>query len=152
MPSAGLVDGAVASLDLRASELSDRPFLLALYGSTREKELAQVPWSAEQKDAFLRMQFDDQERYYRMVFGKARFDVVERRGSPIGRLCVDRRPGEIHVLDITLAPEERGKGIGTSLLGGDSGRGAGRGKERVDLRGSGEPRDEALSAPRVPSE
>lgn len=75
-----------------------------------------MPWSAEQKDAFLRMQFDAQDRYYRMEFGKARFDVVERIGSPIGRLYVDRRPDEIHVLDITLAPEERRKGIGTSLL------------------------------------
>ncbi len=116
---AAVAAGARASVCLRASEPSDRPFLLALYGTTREKELALVPWSAEQKEAFLRMQFEAQDRHYRQEFAAARFDIVERRGSPgkpIGRLYVDRRQDAIHVLDITLVPLERGRGIGTSLL------------------------------------
>lgn len=45
------------------------------------------------------------------------FDVVEVDGRPVGRLIVDRRPGDIRVVDISLVPHARGAGIGTRLLG-----------------------------------
>src|SRR3712207_8583920 len=41
-------------------EPSDDEFLLDVYASTRSEELAPVPWTDEQKRAFLRMQFDAQ--------------------------------------------------------------------------------------------
>jgi ribosomal protein S18 acetylase RimI-like enzyme len=115
--AAGVASGALVGVAPRATEPSDRPFLLALYRSTREREMALVPWSLDQKEAFVRMQFEAQDRYYREQFASASFDVVEREGSPIGRLYVDRRETELRVIDITLAPAERGRGIGTALLG-----------------------------------
>jgi len=75
-----------------------------------------VPWSPEEKQAFIRMQFEAQDRYYRTEFAGASFDLVERNRSPIGRLYVDRNETEIRVIDITLAPQERGRGVGASLL------------------------------------
>jgi hypothetical protein len=36
-------------ITLRPVQESDNEFLLKVYGSTREQELAQVPWTAEQK-------------------------------------------------------------------------------------------------------
>jgi ribosomal protein S18 acetylase RimI-like enzyme len=114
----GIASEALAGVTLRASEPSDRSFLIALYRSTREREMALVPWPPEQKEAFVRMQFEAQDRYYREQFPSARFDVVEREGSPIGRLYVDRRDKELRVIDITLAPAERGRGMGAALLRG----------------------------------
>ena len=43
---------AVGKVTLRPVQDSDDEFLLKVYGSTREQELAQVPWTAEQKQQF----------------------------------------------------------------------------------------------------
>ena len=44
--------------------------------------------------------------------------MILRDGTPVGRLCVHRRPAEICILDIALLPEFRGAGIGGTLLAG----------------------------------
>ena len=43
---------AAAKIALRSVQECDNEFLLKVYGSTREQELAQVPWTAEQKQQF----------------------------------------------------------------------------------------------------
>ena len=78
--------------------------------------MALVDWPGEQKDAFLRMQFEAQHRFYTEQYPSARFDIVERDGEPVGRLYVDRRAGEIRVIDIALVPEHRGRGVGGRLV------------------------------------
>ena len=35
----------------------------------------------------------------------------------VGRLIVDRRPGDIRIVDISLVPEARGAGVGSRLIG-----------------------------------
>jgi len=95
----------------------DMDFLLRVYRSTREEELAMVvDWTAEQKDAFVRHQFDAQHSWYRDHYEGAQFEVVLIDGVPAGRLYVHRRNREIRLVDITLLPEFRKGGIGTSLL------------------------------------
>jgi ribosomal protein S18 acetylase RimI-like enzyme len=101
---------------LRPSTPADRELLVAVYASTREDELAAVPWTDAQKDAFVRSQFEAQDRHYRTHFPDAEYDVVVVDGRPAGRLYVDRRPDEVRVLDLALLPELRGRGIGTALL------------------------------------
>ncbi len=49
---------------LRPETDADIPFLIALYASTREEELASVPWSAEQKQRSWRAN-STQHSYYR---------------------------------------------------------------------------------------
>lgn len=75
-----------------------------------------MPWSAEQKADFLRMQFDAQHNYYREQFPEASFDLVLVDGARAGRLYVDRRENEIRIIDIALLPDYRGQGIGSELL------------------------------------
>jgi ribosomal protein S18 acetylase RimI-like enzyme len=103
-------------VELRPATADDDAFLLAVYASTREQELAVVPWDAATKDAFLRMQFAAQHSHYRERFPGASFDVVMVGGVPAGRLYVDRRDAEIVIVDIALLPAHRGRGIGTALL------------------------------------
>jgi ribosomal protein S18 acetylase RimI-like enzyme len=106
-----------ASLCLRPMRWpEDEPLLQQVYASTRADELAQVPWSDEQKTAFCRMQFAAQHQYYQEHYAGAAFEVIERNGSPIGRLYVNRGEHEIRIVDITLLPEHRGCGLGTKLL------------------------------------
>jgi GNAT superfamily N-acetyltransferase len=104
------------ALALRPATAGDRDFLLEVYGSTRADELAMVDWPDASKDAFVEMQFDAQDEYYRRYYPDASFDVVVVDGDPVGRLYVDRWPEEIRIVDIALVAERRGSGIGTRLL------------------------------------
>ncbi len=101
---------------LRPETEADTDFLMRLYGSTREAELAQVPWSAEQKQEFVAGQFRAQRHHYRTFFGDAAFDVLEQHGEPAGRLYLQVRQTQLHIMDITLMPPWRGRGTGTAIL------------------------------------
>jgi ribosomal protein S18 acetylase RimI-like enzyme len=106
----------IPSIALRPAVALDMEFLLGVYASTRAEELAPVPWSDEQRDAFLRMQFRAQDQWWRAQRPAASFDVIEVDGEPAGRLYVDRGEHEIRVVDIALLPGFRGRGIATRLL------------------------------------
>ena len=114
------------ALSLRPIEAGDAPFLRALYGSTREAELALTGWNEAQKEALVAMQFEAQHRYYQEHYAGASFDLVMVGGEPIGRLYVARWEDQIRVIDISLLPAWRGRGLGSRLLGAlfDEGRGA----------------------------
>lgn len=104
------------TIALRPITDADLPFLLQLYASTREAELAQVPWTDEQKVAFVVQQFQAQHAWWQEHYTGARFDLVLVDGEPAGRLYVDVWEREIRVVDIAMAPAHRGAGIGTMLL------------------------------------
>jgi len=101
---------------LRPASSADRPFLAQVYATTRAEELALVPWTEEQKARFVAHQFEAQDAHYRTHYGDGTFDVIEVDGEPAGRLYVHRGPSEIRIVDITLAPAFRGRGLGTRLL------------------------------------
>ncbi|MEO0825205.1 MAG: GNAT family N-acetyltransferase [Cyanobacteria bacterium J06635_1] len=103
-------------LTFRPITEDDHPFLFQVYASTREEELAIVPWSEEQKQAFLQFQFMAQHTFYQDQFKSADFWVIEQAGTDIGRLYIDRRPDEIHIIDIALMPTYCDRGLGTALL------------------------------------
>jgi ribosomal protein S18 acetylase RimI-like enzyme len=99
----------------RANEL-DRPFVRRLYATTRETEIATLPWTEEQKSAFVSQQFDAQWTHYNLHYGSGNHDIVEVNGVPAGRFFVDRREDEILIVDITIAPEFRSLGLGAQLI------------------------------------
>jgi ribosomal protein S18 acetylase RimI-like enzyme len=101
---------------LRPAADADRQFLVELYASTREDELAQVEWDDDLKRAFVEQQFAAQDHHYRENYPGATLDVIEVDGVPAGRLYVYRGRSDIRIMDIALAPAFRGRGIGTSLL------------------------------------
>jgi ribosomal protein S18 acetylase RimI-like enzyme len=101
---------------LRPAAEGDRPFLLEVYASTRAGELALVPWDEPAKRAFVEQQFTAQELHYARHFPDASVSVIEIDGVPAGRLFVDRREREVHVVDISLLPAFRGRGAGSALL------------------------------------
>jgi hypothetical protein len=58
---------------LRKEKPEDEPFLIALYASIREAELAGASWTQAQKSAFLKWQFALQRAQYRASYPNARF-------------------------------------------------------------------------------
>jgi ribosomal protein S18 acetylase RimI-like enzyme len=95
---------------------ADMALLCYLFATTRQEELALTPWNDEQKDLFIRQQFYTQHNYYHKTWPDAAYDIVELDGVPIGRIYVDTRPDEVQLMEITLLPEHRGKGLGTALI------------------------------------
>lgn len=116
------------SLSVRPVTVGDQELLLALYASTRAQELAQVPWSVEQKQAFIQMQFTAQSQHYAQTFPQSVHQILLWAGEAVGRLWVDRRPEGIHVLDLILLPAMRGRGVGTAVLQGLQAEGAATGR------------------------
>jgi ribosomal protein S18 acetylase RimI-like enzyme len=103
-------------ITLRDALPEDESFLFEVYASTRAQEMAFVPWDDEQRKSFLTMQFVGQHSYYREQFPDANYSVILRDDSPVGRFYVLREKREIRILDITVLPEHRNEGIGTSLM------------------------------------
>lgn len=103
-------------LTLRPITDADHDFLLRLYGTVRADELAQVPWTDEQKAAFVLQQFTAQHAWWTEHYPEATFDLVLHDGEPVGRLYVEAWTTELRIIDIALLPEWRGRGLGTALL------------------------------------
>ena len=103
-------------ITLRPVRDVDEEFLLAAYASTRAEEMARVPWTVEQKQAFVRMQFVAQSQHYAAEHPQANHDIVCRDGIAVGRVYVARSPDALHILDITILPQHRGAGTGSTVL------------------------------------
>jgi ribosomal protein S18 acetylase RimI-like enzyme len=107
---------AASVATLRPVGPGDEDFLFRVYASTRIEELAPLPWTAEQKEAFLRQQFHAQSVDWARHYPRADFSIVEVDGVPAGRLYVDRGHEEIRLVDIALLPDFRRNGVGTGLI------------------------------------
>ncbi len=110
--------GTDGRVTLRAVTPEDDEFLLAVYASSREEELAQVPWAEGQKESFVRLQFDTQRAEYEARFPEARYEVILIDGQPAGRLWVGEAADEMRLLDIALLPEFQNRGVGRLVVGG----------------------------------
>lgn len=120
-PEVGLAGGYVHAeamgLVLRPLTDADMGFLCALYASTRQDELAQLPWSGEQKRHFLEMQFQAQHAHYQTHYPDASRLVLEHGNEAAGRLYIEEWPSELRIIDIAFMPAFRGRGLGSALLG-----------------------------------
>ena len=107
---------APTNITLRPVATEDNDFLVEVYGSTRAEELALVPWTIEQQQAFVRAQFAAQQDHYAKKYPTASHDIIVCDNRPVGRLYVARLDQEVRIIDITLLPRERNAGIGSHLI------------------------------------
>lgn len=107
-----------AGVCLRQRRDEDLSFLCRLYAQTREEELRPVDWPEQQKQDFLRDQFDKQHSHYLKHYPRANWWVVTRNGDSIGRLYVDETAAELRLMDISLLEHERNRGLGSAMMRG----------------------------------
>jgi ribosomal protein S18 acetylase RimI-like enzyme len=112
----------------RPIEATDEELLYRIYASTRTAELAPVPWTDEQKESFLRMQFRAQSLDYAANYPDAEFLIILVDGEPAGRLYLHSTSDDLHIVDIALLPAHRGAGLGGALLEDIQARAAREGK------------------------
>lgn len=115
-PAFGWARAAKTGCSFRRIAEADLPFLRQLYASTRAEELAQVPWSQVDKDAFLDHQFRAQHAHYQHYYPNADWLVIAHRDDDIGRFYIERWPSQHRIVDIAFMPAHRGKGYGEALL------------------------------------
>ena len=119
---------------LRGARDDDLPFLLALYATTRAEELAPVPWPEATKAAFLNQQFALQHHHYLTGYPRADFLLLEAQDGPVGRFYRAAAPEGADpaecdlVIDVSLLPPWRGRGLGTALLHAAMASAAARGR------------------------
>ena len=106
----------IDSISLRPVRQLDQPLLLRIYASTREDEMAMVPWNEDEKQSFLQMQFTAQTTDYESRFPDSEHSIIVADEEDAGRIWIDRRPDEIRLLDITVLPKFRNGGVGKLML------------------------------------
>jgi ribosomal protein S18 acetylase RimI-like enzyme len=106
----------ITLITLEPASPADQEFFYRTYASTRTEELAITGWSDQQKEMFLRMQFEAQRQSYLDSIPHAKYSVIRCGERPAGRLIVERTTAEVHIVDIALLPEFRRCGIGSYLF------------------------------------
>lgn len=109
-------DTSSHGVKLRPATAGDQEVLLEIYASTRAEELAITDWSEPQRDAFVKMQFDAQQQYYRAHYQHGDHRLILADDEPVGRLYTAENEDEIRIIDITVLPANRNAGIGTPLI------------------------------------
>lgn len=101
---------------LRPEVEADAAFRLALFRASRGPGWDSVALPAALLDQIMEQQFHAQTRGYRMAYPDARLEIVTVDEIPVGRLATDRRADALRLIDIALAPEHRGRGLGEAIL------------------------------------
>lgn len=101
---------------LRPIISEDDLFLYEVYASTRREEVAAWGWDEAQQEVFLKMQLRGRDQSYRLQEQQLEDQIILFEDRHAGRLIVSRAGSWIRLVDITLLPQYRGRGIGTFLI------------------------------------
>ena len=104
------------NLSLRIADFADEAFLQDLFFDVRHAEFAIAGLPSEQLKLLLAMQYAAQKQSYKWTFPTAKEAIIVFDGKKIGRLLITRDGQKIHLIDIAILSETRGKGIGSFVL------------------------------------
>ncbi|WP_103107229.1 GNAT family N-acetyltransferase [Brevibacillus reuszeri] len=91
-------------------------FRFQVYASTRQEEVAAWGWEVTQQEAFLRMQFEMQQKSYQLQYPDANYQLIIVDEEPIGHMLLAHRDDKIILVDLALLPSSRGHGIGSRII------------------------------------
>lgn len=94
----------------------DADFVYRVYCGTRDWEFQYTVWPADEKERFLRQQFEAQDASYQLRFPRATRRIIQIDGIDIGRIILERQDDCLRLIDLSLLPEWRGRGIGGDIL------------------------------------
>lgn len=104
------------SLSLRPAAPPDEMLLRNLYASARQEEVSVWGWTAEQMAAFLHMQWSAQRSFYMAQFPNAVQSIVLQAQQPVGQCYVDYASDHLRLIDLSILPSFRNRGIGSDVL------------------------------------
>src|SRR4051812_11480153 len=95
---------------------ADSATFFDLFVRVRAHDLGAAAWPEAIRAATLRIQFDAHRRGYGERYPAADTSLLIDQGEPIGWAVVDRAGTSIHLVDIAVLPERRGRGAATAVL------------------------------------
>ncbi len=101
---------------VRSATEADQNFLCSLYACTREQEEPLCHWPKDHRAKFLRMQFEAQDAHYRKYYQNKQHWIICVGKHDAGRILLDWQKNDLRIVDISLLPRFRGKGLGSSIL------------------------------------
>jgi RimJ/RimL family protein N-acetyltransferase len=110
------IEFAGGLLRLRPETETDEAFRFALFCVSRPPEEDFSPLGPELAQQLLRRQFRAQNHSYRADFPKARFDIIELDGAPVGYVVVDMTGTQARVIELAIVPERRSAGLGETVI------------------------------------
>ena len=114
--AAAVAHPALAGVSVRKCTRQDRPFLRQVYSVARAAEMVTTGWDESAIASFLDLQFDLQHRYWRDHYRGAEFLVIQFRGQPIGRVYWWSNTADAVLIDISLLPAWRNRGVGSGIV------------------------------------
>jgi ribosomal protein S18 acetylase RimI-like enzyme len=104
-----------ASVTRRAATEEDEAFLFELFKAVRSPEFAFVGVAPAQLDLLMNIQYGGQKQTYSVQYPGGN-EIVLLDGMAIGRIWLFRGAAEHQLVDISLMPEFRNRGIGRALV------------------------------------
>ena len=108
--------GTRRQVAFRVIHATDQPFLMEVYAAGREWEFELTRWTDDEKQTFLKRQFEYQDIHYQQAFPGAVRRIITLDGVDIGRLYVDRQDTCLRIIEFSLLPHVQGQGIGSDIL------------------------------------
>lgn len=109
------MDQGEQAISLRPATPEDREFLLDLFAGARD-DLSCANLETGQKQLLVELQFNARENQYRFAYPNATNNIIVAGVREVGSIIVNRGERDIHVVDLSLVPECRNRGIGTKVL------------------------------------
>lgn len=111
MQKINLPDG----LGIRLATSGDGPFMAKVFHESREHF-----YLAEQETDYVRMVVEHQKEIQTNAYGQQTPDamdyVIDKQGTPIGKITIDFGKNVAHIVDLVLIKAVRGKGYGKSII------------------------------------
>ena len=107
----------IVTLALRPESSSDEDFIRRLILETVAEELGASAWPEPMRGHLLGMQYMARRQSHRANFPHAASAVIEADGRDAGWIVVMTMRHEVRLVEIMVAAEFRGQGIGSAAIG-----------------------------------
>jgi ribosomal protein S18 acetylase RimI-like enzyme len=101
----------------RRETQADEAFLRRLVIETVGRELGADAWPEPMRGHLLGIQFDGRRQSHRANYPDALSEVIEVDGRDAGWMVVTTMPHEVKLVEIMVAAEFRGQGVGSAAIG-----------------------------------
>ena len=115
LPALPAILGA-RGLCLRPRQAGDQLALDALYQAWRVEQFAPGGLPLADCQQLACQQCRAQRQYYRLLDGRLAWGVLTHHDVCVGRLYLQQRGHDLHVLDLLLQPASRNQGVGSAPL------------------------------------
>ena len=99
----------------RFAQTDDSQLLLELFSSARQ-HLLLLPLPKLQLDLLISQQFLLQQHSYASQYPQCCHFIIQFNSKVIGKITLDESPSSLRIVDLIIAPAERNKGYGKSII------------------------------------